>query len=265
MVKLIVISIFFLLSACSSLDLKKIDKNSKILVIAQTNDQFDLKHIGYNFFPRFRERSIEQAQVDWLLSDLFVDFVLSQSEITSFTFVTADQRNIDSSAGGVISSFDLGVQSLAKSYGADYILALQTRPNRDLDGYVIDHAQYGFSHFIDLGLTGYYGQGHSFINGRIDLIDARNTGENIFGDPVLKENSCYDSMISTPFRDQVDFDLPLDAEKGEVLSISNPDELEKIYKHSKETFIKLFQYSLEECLLIPRTSLTKRHARRKKD
>lgn len=263
--RILVLFFCILVSSCTSLDLKTVDKNSKILVITQTSDQFYLQHDDYNYFPAFRETTNEPAPLDWKLSELFVKFVLSKSEESTFSFVTLDSPNIDSKSDNVISAFNIEILDLALKHNADYILALQTRHFSDVDGIVRDKTHFGFRHYIHLGLTGYYGEGYPYIHGRIDLIDARNTTKNLFGDQVLMRNSCYDSYISIPFHDKVELNLPLEAVDGEIIAISKPEELEKAYNHSKKSFRKLFQYALEDCRLLPRTSLTKRKPHKKND
>ncbi|MDX1451972.1 MAG: hypothetical protein R3183_05395 [Oleiphilaceae bacterium] len=187
------------------------------------------------------------------------------SESSTFTFVAFDPPNIDNTSNELISSSNIEILELAKTYGADYILALQTRHVLDENLILQDHTHYGFWHIIKLGLTGFYGEGHPYIHGRIELIDARHTDESWYGKQQIKRYACYDSYFIVPFYDRAEFNLPLEAIDGEVISFSDPQELEHMYQHSKESFMKLFQYALEKCKLVPGTSLTKRYSRKTKD
>ena len=248
-----------LVTGCTTLDLKTVDKNAKVLLLTQTRDIFDIYYRGMHVFPALMSRYIEQAPFEVKLSNLFVDTVLANADKSTFEFITIDNPNIDSSSKRGLGGFNQKLMDLAKSNGADYILALHTTVIMNEHGHVTQDSHYGFGNTVDLGFTKYYVEGYPYLHGWIDLIDANQTAEGLVGNKLMVHKTCYGYDHGIKPRDQQEIDMPTSLDEGELVASIKPEVLEIMRTRATGHYQKIITRAMEDCGLIPSTRPPKKN------
>ena len=123
--KLGVIFLFVIITGCTSVQLKQVEgaKETRVLLLARTDDQFGIIHDGNHFFPRLRPMKSVTASPEWTLSDVFYEVAADKQIESEFTLILAREHPLpqthDRSLHGGNKEL---LKSLAAKYNAHYIL-----------------------------------------------------------------------------------------------------------------------------------------------
>lgn len=248
-IKLIFILSVLFIQACSTVNLEKVadPENKRILILAKSNDRFDIIHDGNHFFPAFRPKKMTTAKPAWRLRDVFFDTIEKSQSESKFQLISVrdhPKHKLDDHSDYKQRAKVL--KSLAKQYQADYILLLSGGKFYDQYGNVTLESQYGYYHTVLMGLTKLKTEAMVYIQSYINLYDA-----NDIGNTSSPYKNC-DSYNQPRFLKKIPA-IPLPNKiKGEIdLSKIPKEEMQRLYETARLGFEDGIVTALQRCRIIP--------------
>lgn len=248
--RFILVIFLLLLSACSTLDIYEVPENSKVLVVADTNDKFYLMYDGYAFLPINRPVYLTELKAPWLLSDLFVDYVKGQEQKSRFELLKSETNNVredtdpDARQYGDQKHIENKLYRLARDYDVDYIFYLRSYSLSYQRGSSVIYTdmEYGYKHFMKLdGL--FQREAIGFARSGIDItmygVNLKNAEK-----PIV-EHSCNPPA---PLGYVEPLDIPTDMDRAIDSSEIPKAEADMMFDNVRKVFERHIQSSIEMCL-----------------
>lgn len=235
---------------CSTLVPVEVPDKTKLLVLVDTDDQFNIVHDGDHIFPAARPIHSINGQPSWKLSSLFIDHVAKYKDVSRFNLIIPDQPVVPREYAGnggywVMANY---LKNRAREESADYILLLTMHPVWNIHLTITLDSEYGYYFSALRPWFGLVGDGKTYLNGNILLINSRE----ITDGSLNSKAHCNDYHRGTlKSRKAKAYDIPLEIEGEFSLDLIDNAEAEKIYAAAVKDFEKRFDEALAECTIIP--------------
>jgi len=253
-----IIIFFVMITGCSSVQLKQVDgaKETRVLLLARTNDRFDIIHDGNHIFPRFRPMKLVTASPEWAISDVFYEVAEDKQKESEFTLILAREHPLPKNSDGTIYGGQKELlRSLAKKYDAHYILLLSGSKLYNPDGSIWAESQYGYIHRVTRPWLSLESNGSVFLQASVYLLSP----EKLDDYPIAFQNCSYyqspvfrEEIKKVSLPDEIEGDLELSAIDGNELN-----ELNELYSSAKIMFEGAINEYFMNCGLIPNTKKSK--------
>lgn len=254
--RLSVIILFVIITGCTSVQLKQVQgaKETRVLLLARTNDQFDVIHDGNHIFPRFRPIKLVSASPEWTLSDVFYDVAADKQKESAFTLILGREHPLPKNLDGTIHGGQKELlKSLAAKYDAHYILLLSGSKLYNPDGSIWADSEYGYIHRVTRPWFNLESNGSVFLQASMYLLSP----DKLDDYPIVFNNCSY--YRSPVFSEEIEkISLPNEIDGNlEISSIDNK-ELNQLFSDAKIKFESAIVEYFMNCGVIPDTRKSKK-------
>lgn len=268
-IRFILILVFVLSHGCASINLDEIanPEEKRILLLARSNDKFDIVHDGYHFFDLYRPVNTISVEPNWKLRDIFFDVAEKRKSESKFQIVLGKDEYLPPISGlennsrsisdpnvpyfpyatdAIYKGQEVLLKDLAKKYDADYILLLTGSKFYNQRGRAWLDSEYGYQHIVLKGLINYKAKGQVYMQTHMYLFDPKTIGQAPF---ISKMCSKYQSPIF--YKSVTSLNLPHKIESEFHLNKTIKNDINRLYKEAKVMFENEIVNLFKRCNVIP--------------
>jgi len=237
------LSVFFsclMLSGCIGIPLKSMPENSKILVVSQTSNEYQLTHLSFNMFPPFRKAQSTVIDSGWTMTSLWNGQIQELTVDSRFDFIYLDE-SIQNYADD--KSLNYALQDLAQAINADYVLVLKSSSVPNDIGLKTEGGQYGYVHE---SFKGFSDVGRVYANVHVRLLDAKTLDKALF-----KYRSCgrVEPLVFTYQKTEQPLTLADSLVNIELTSVLVAEEVAEVAEVTKALAVREIEQAVRACKL----------------
>jgi len=229
-----------MLSGCIGISTKSMPESSKILVVSQTSNEYQLTHLSFNMFPPFRNAQSTVIDSGWTMTSLWNDQVKALTVDSRFNFIYLDEPIQDYEDD---KSLNYRLKDLAEANNADYVLVLKSSSVPNDIGLKTEGGHYGYVHESSRGFSDI---GRVYANVHVRLLDAKTLDKALF-----KYRSCgrVEPLVFTYERTEQPLTLPDSLVNIELTSVLVAEEVADVTEVTKALAVREIEKSVRACKL----------------